>query len=86
MQVPEPVSPRYRSRVLKVSCRCRSHSVKHVPEPHSLMPQEMRHECAMIEDATTVSSAEDGSDQALYESGRRESNPRSQLGKLMFCR
>jgi hypothetical protein len=23
---------------------------------------------------------------ALCESGRRESNPRSQLGKLMFCR
>jgi hypothetical protein len=35
VQVPEPVSPRYRSRVLKVSCRCRSHSVKDVPEPHT---------------------------------------------------
>ena len=28
----------------------------------------------------------DGADQDESESGRRESNPRSQLGKLMFCR
>jgi hypothetical protein len=34
MQVPEPLSPRYRSRVQKVSCRSRSHSGKHLPGPH----------------------------------------------------
>jgi hypothetical protein len=50
------------------------------------MAQQMRHESAMIDDATTSSTTDDGSDQDLDESGRRESNPRSQLGKLMFCR
>ncbi len=35
MQVPEPVSPRYRNRVRKVSCRWRSHSGKHEPEFHT---------------------------------------------------
>ena len=35
VQVPEPVSPRYRSRVREVSGRCRSHSVQHEPEPHT---------------------------------------------------
>jgi hypothetical protein len=51
-QVPEPVSPTYRTRVRKVSCSYRSQSGVELPD------QRM------------------GS-----ESGRRESNPRSQLGK-----
>src|SRR6267143_347407 len=34
-QVPEPLSPRYRSRVREVPPRYRSHSVKHEPESHS---------------------------------------------------
>jgi hypothetical protein len=33
-QVPEPVSPRYRNRVREVSSRYRSHGVKHEPEFH----------------------------------------------------
>jgi hypothetical protein len=33
-QVPEPLSPRYRNRVLKVSSRYRSHSVKYEPDSH----------------------------------------------------
>jgi len=35
VQVPEPPSPRYRSRVREVSGRYRSHSVQHVPGPHT---------------------------------------------------
>ena len=34
-QVPEPVSPRYRSRVSEVSWRYRSHSGKHEPKFHT---------------------------------------------------
>jgi hypothetical protein len=34
-QVPEPLSPRYRSRIRKVSTRSRSHSGKHEPEFHT---------------------------------------------------
>ena len=34
VQVPEPVSPRYRSRVREVSGRCRSHGVHYEPGPH----------------------------------------------------
>lgn len=33
-QVPEPLSPRYRSRVSEVSPGYRSHGVQHEPEPH----------------------------------------------------
>ena len=33
-QVPEPLSPRYRSRVREVSASYRSHGVNHVPGPH----------------------------------------------------
>jgi integrase len=48
--------------------------------------EQMRHGCAMLDQTSTSSSEEDASHQDFYESGRRESNPRSQLGKLMFCR
>jgi integrase len=48
--------------------------------------EEMRHECAMVEETSTWSDDGDVVDQDVDESGRRESNPRSQLGKLMFCR
>jgi hypothetical protein len=34
-QVPEPLSPRYRSRVSEVSPGYRSHGVQHEPEPHT---------------------------------------------------
>ena len=34
-EVPEPVSPDYRSRVLRLSHTWRSHSVKHLPEPYN---------------------------------------------------
>src|SRR5665647_3369816 len=37
-QVPEPLSPGYRSRVPKLSRTYRSHSVKHVPGPYMLVP------------------------------------------------
>ena len=47
---------------------------------------EMRHECAMVEATSTWPDDGDALDQDVDESGRRESNPRSQLGKLMFCR
>ncbi len=50
------------------------------------MAQQMRHECAMVDDATTELLSDEAPDQDFDESGRRESNPRSQLGKLMFCR
>ena len=42
------------------------------------------HGRAMLDEADTESPTECGEDQDLDESGRRESNPRSQLGKLMF--
>jgi hypothetical protein len=45
------------------------------------MAQQMRHECAMVDDATNGSVTDDAADQDFDESGRRESNPRSQLGK-----
>jgi hypothetical protein len=32
---PEPLSPDYRSRVLRLSHACRSNCVKDVPEPHT---------------------------------------------------
>ena len=35
-QVPEPLSPRYRSRVREVSASYRSHGVNHEPEPHTI--------------------------------------------------
>jgi hypothetical protein len=38
--------------------------------------------CAMDEDASTDEEEGRGADQEVDESGRRESNPRSQLGKL----
>ena len=34
-QVPEPLSPKYRNRVPKLSNRSRSHSVKYVPGSYS---------------------------------------------------
>ena len=34
VQVPEPVSPTYRSRVRRVSCRYRSQGVVQVPDQH----------------------------------------------------
>jgi hypothetical protein len=43
-----------------------------------------RHGRAMLDEADIESPTESGEDQDLSESGRRESNPRSQLGKLMF--
>ena len=45
-----------------------------------------RHERAMVEESNSGSTAVNAVDQDFDESGRRESNPRSQLGKLMFCR
>ncbi len=45
-----------------------------------------RHERAMVDDSTSDQSTDDASDQDFDWSGRRESNSRSQLGKLMFCR
>jgi hypothetical protein len=51
--------------------------------------RDARHERAMLDEADTESPTDSGADQEvtrrLEESGRRESNPRSQLGKLMFC-
>jgi integrase len=44
-----------------------------------------RHGRAMIDQAKTLPPTESGDEQETNESGRRESNPRSQLGKLMFC-
>jgi hypothetical protein len=35
VQVPEPLSPRYRSRVREVSGRYRSHGIHYVPGPHT---------------------------------------------------
>ncbi len=35
-QVPEPLSPRYRTRVLEVSTSYRSHGVKDEPESHNI--------------------------------------------------
>ena len=39
----------------------------------------------MLDQANSESATDCLDDQELEESGRRESNPRSQLGKLMFC-
>ena len=39
----------------------------------------------MLDQASVEPPTDFGDDQELEESGRRESNPRSQLGKLMFC-
>jgi len=47
--------------------------------------RDARHGRAMLDEAQTEGSADSGDDQDSDESGRRESNPRSQLGKLMFC-
>jgi integrase len=47
--------------------------------------REARHERAMLDEADTASPTDSGDDQDLDESGRGESNSRSQLGKLMFC-
>ncbi len=49
------------------------------------MAQKMRHECAIVDPSSADGSAEKDPELGLQESGRRESNPRSQLGKLMFC-
>ena len=45
-----------------------------------------RHERAMVDDASEPPKPDTAVDQDFDQSGRRESNPRSQLGKLMFCR
>jgi len=50
------------------------------------MARGTRHERAMEDGSGADGSMGDASDQDGSESGRRESNPRSQLGKLMFCR
>jgi len=50
------------------------------------MAQRTRHERAMVDDLTDDDPDGHASDQDCDESGRRESNSRSQLGKLMFCR
>jgi len=50
------------------------------------MARGARHERAMVDESNTDSTADNAADQDVDESGRRESNPRSQLGKLMFCR
>jgi len=50
------------------------------------MAHRMRHECAMDEGADDGEDSEGNADQEEFESGRGESNSRSQLGKLMFCR
>ena len=49
-------------------------------------PDGMCHESAIAERVDELTKARQARDQALSESGRRESNSRSQLGKLMFCR
>jgi hypothetical protein len=41
-QVPEPLSPRYRSRVREVSTSYRSHGVNHEPESHTGVAQVRR--------------------------------------------
>ncbi len=51
-----------------------------------IMARYARHERAMELEKTSGPSEEWTPDQEELESGRRESNPRSQLGKLMFCR
>ncbi len=48
-------------------------------------PHDARHGRAMLDEADTESPTDSRADQELDESGRRESNSRSQLGKLMFC-
>ena len=47
--------------------------------------RDARHGRAMLDQASAEPSTDRADDQELDESGRRESNPRSQLGKLMFC-
>jgi len=47
--------------------------------------RDARHGRAMLDDTERECSTDSGDDQDSNESGRRESNPRSQLGKLMFC-
>jgi integrase len=47
--------------------------------------RDARHGRAMLDRAQSESPTDCVDDQELEESGRRESNPRSQLGKLMFC-
>jgi Phage integrase family len=47
--------------------------------------RDARHGRAMLDRAHGGSPTDCVDDQELEESGRRESNPRSQLGKLMFC-
>ena len=49
-------------------------------------PDRMCHESAIAGRLDELTRARQARDQALRESGRRESNSRSQLGKLMFCR
>jgi hypothetical protein len=55
-QVPEPLSPRYRNRVPKMSTRSRSHSVKYEPGSHTL-----------LSDPVAVNLAVTDSDQASSE-------------------
>ena len=45
----------------------------------------MCHESAIAERVDELKQRRAARDQAHQESGRRESNSRSQLGKLMFC-
>jgi hypothetical protein len=45
----------------------------------------LRDECGMERPTGPGKTSEIAPDQDVSESERRESNPRSQLGKLMFC-
>ncbi len=87
MQVPEPLSPRYRNRVLEVSCRNRSHSGKHEPEFHSLKPDLSPPRCPPVE----INQRRRFTIQGLtrvFASGRRDLNPRPpapKAGALPSC-
>ena len=77
-QVPEPVSPRYGSRVLGVSCRYRSHSGKHEPEFHTGAGRS-----AGADHRIFVRHGEPGKGSTVLSrdfrwSGRRDLNPRPQ--------
>ncbi len=61
--MPEPVSPSYRSRVLKMSGACRSHRVKHVPDFHMNTESVVAVRVAVRPDVATLAASRKRSDQ-----------------------
>jgi hypothetical protein len=60
-QVPEPLSPRYRSRVREVSTSYRSHGVNHEPESHTSNVRDL----LGVEDADVIELASKKTERAL---------------------